>query len=454
MNTKRRNLVAAEGSLPKALLVWNEFAHMWTEIPDPENATVKGCTILDDNSKPHLSDYTLVILDYAAFSVKGRVNERQQDAFENEMFQAMRQGTHFCFVFEDEAVPGEDKLTGSGMNLDDITKYRNSQIGFRWLAKNSVRPERLTDTVVTGQHNRSEFKSFLDEWGGTNNAFSTFGLGRFEDAFYTLPGKSDFALGFSIDYNINNDNGLLIYIPFQRKNLGADLLGQATASLVEACIHYLTNKSIVVPEWGTASFFSEETEFRQLRDELEKQRDEVIARLHPYEDAKSLLFEGQRALERRIPEFITHEIGIPAVRSTEYIKEAWEDFWIGQGQIKKAILGAVRARWMSEGYPASAIVSVDDHRKALGLDETFPSLLILNPHLQPGSWAEMDQPIDKQDYEAAAQKGILILRIEDLLRLWVAKTRGAITPEAILTLWLTKKGWLRVSNDLEICEMR
>ncbi len=427
---------------------------MWTEIPDPENATVKGCTILDDNSNLHLSNYTLVIVDYAAFSVDGRVNERQQDAFEDEMFQALRRGTHFCFVFEDEAVPGEDKLTGSGMNLGDITKFRNSQIGFRWLVQCSLRPERLTDIIVTGQHNRSEFKSFLDEWGGTSNAFSTFGLGRFEDAFYTLPGKSDFALGFSVDYNINNENGLLIYIPFQRKNLSADLLGQATASLVEACIHYLTNKSIVVPEWGTASFFSEETEFRQLRHELQKKRDEAIARLRCYEDAKSLLFEGQRALERRIPEFITHEIGLPAVRSVEHITGAWEDFWIGQGQTPKAIFGAVRARRVTEGFQAIAIASLCDHRKAIGLDETFPSLLIVNPYLQPSSWAEMDQPIDKQDYEMAAQKGILILRVEDLLRLWLAKTRAAITPEAILTVWLTKKGWLRVSNDLEICEMR
>ncbi len=170
--------------------------------------------------------------------------------------------------------------------------------------------------------------------------------------------------------------------------------------------------------------------------------------MRPYEEAKSLLFESQYTLERKVPDFISQKLGIATTRTEEYV----EDFWVMNANDERVITGEVKS--IVKGFKKSAIFSLYNHREARGLDESVPAMLVVNPNLQAGSWSEKDRPIDKQDYEVAAQNGILILRIEDLIRLWVAKTRGLVTTEEILILWITKKGWLRVTKELEIQEVR
>lgn len=81
-------------------------------------------------------------------------------------------------------------------------------------------------------------------------------------------------------------------------------------------------------------------------------------------------------------------------------------------------------------------------------------MLIANCNLQAGSWADKDRMIDKQDYEVAAQNNILILRVEDLVRLWNSIRTGKLTHQEVLGLFLTKRGWLRVTSDLIVKEMR
>ena len=98
----------------------------------------------------------------------------------------------------------------------------------------------------------------------------------------------------------------------------------------------------------------------------------------------------------------------------------------------------------------SAIFSLYNHRETNGLDETFPAVLIVNCNLQAGSWKEKDRPIDKPDFQVATKNNILIVRIEDLLRLWDLMQIEKITSEEIFNLFFHEKGWLQVNPDLEI----
>ena len=95
-----------------------------------------------------------------------------------------------------------------------------------------------------------------------------------------------------------------------------------------------------------------------------------------------------------------------------------------------------------------------NHRETNKLPQEFPALLVVNANMQAASWAEKDRPIDKQDYEVAAQNNILVLRIEDLVRLWDALRNGTITRDDILSDFTTMKGWMEVDASGTVTEHR
>ncbi|MCJ7533617.1 MAG: hypothetical protein MUO64_21655 [Anaerolineales bacterium] len=127
-----------------------------------------------------------------------------------------------------------------------------------------------------------------------------------------------------------------------------------------------------------------------------------------------------------------------------------EDFWLLNDKNEKAVIVEVKS--MVKGFKKSAIFSLYNHREENKIDESFPALLIVNCNLQAGSWNDKDRQIDKQDYEVAAQNNILILRVEDLVRLWDAVNKGKLKPEEVLALFTSKKGWLQVNRSLEYSE--
>lgn len=109
---------------------------------------------------------------------------------------------------------------------------------------------------------------------------------------------------------------------------------------------------------------------------------------------------------------------------------------------------------MIKGFKKSAIFSLYNHREVNKLDESFPALLVVNSNLQAASWADKDQPIDKQDYEVAAQNNILIVRVEDLLRLWDSIRKEALGSDQLFDLLTSTKGWLHVTRDLDVRELK
>lgn len=54
----------------------------------------------------------------------------------------------------------------------------------------------------------------------------------------------------------------------------------------------------------------------------------------------------------------------------------------------------------------------------------------------------------------AAQNNVLIVRIEDLLRLWDALRNNKLTSQDIFNLITSNKGWLRVDTSLAVRVMK
>ncbi len=117
-------------------------------------------------------------------------------------------------------------------------------------------------------------------------------------------------------------------------------------------------------------------------------------------------------------------------------------------------LAIVEVKSYVKGFKKGGIYSLFNHRETNKLDENFPAILFVNCNLQAGSWSNKDCPISKQDYEIAAQNNILILRIEDLVRMWDAVRKGVLDKQTILNTLTTFKGWLSVDSNFQIKELK
>lgn len=388
-----------------------------------------------------LSTYSLVILDYAAFQDGVSVRSEPQDIFEKQMLDALDAGTTFCFVHYKEIVPGPDKYgheTGY-MAKSEIAKCRDFQIGFRWLF--NIRPRVSKDLLLSTDIARNEFKSFLDKWGASYNGFTTYGDGKIDEVICSF-GK--FVVGFVLNFR----KGRIVYLPFQRDYTRKKDLAHGLQSLIDCLITYTVKSTSDIPLWGTSPFFQEESLIRKECDELEQKLENAFSRLRPFDAAKNLLFQSEYILESSIPRFISGYMGLKVLRDEKYK----EDFWILNDAGDKNIIVEVKS--MVKGFKKSAIFSLYNHREESKLNEAFPGLLIANCNLQAGTWADKDRKIDKQDYEVSAQNNILILRVEDLVRLWDAVRLKKLEAKDVLSLLLSKKGWLYVNENHDVKEFK
>ena len=395
------------------------------------------------SSLKRLANYTLVILDYSAFIAGNKLHNEPQEVFAKQMIEALDAGTTFCFVHNNEDVPEEDKYsfqTGH-MRKDDIDKCLQRQIAFRWLKNFSIRPIHNDNIILSGEISRNEFKVFLDKWGASHNVFHSYGEGKFDDIIIAI---EDFKIGFTIIAR----KGRIVFLPFQRDFSRLQDLKDGLHSLIDCLLTYISKSIIQTPLWGNESFFNEESLIRCECKEIEDVLEKALARLRPFEEAKALLFQSEYTLERSVPVFISSHLEILTEREEKYK----EDFWLLNDKQERIVIAEVKS--VIKGFKKSAIFSLFNHREENKLDESFPALLIVNCNLQAGSWNDKDRKIDKQDYEVAAQNNILILRVEDLVRLWDAVRTGLQTSEYILGLLKSKKGWLQVDQNLEIHEFK
>lgn len=443
---KREGLIVARRIGHRVLLFGDKvLGDLDAQSLQHENATIETVAFPSDQYSKlgRLAEYTLVILDYAAFITAKGSHVTTQEVFEKQMIEALDAGTTFCFLHYNEFAPRQDPygFRKDGMSSSDIEECRKRQIGFGWLDVFSIRPLNSEEALLSGTLSRGEFKAFLDKWGASHNYFRPYGERKFDDV---ILGMDEFAFAFMLKVR----NGRVLYVPFQRDFSRKEDLKQGLQTLIDCLLTYITKSITETPVWGQEPFFKEEGTIRGECEQLQREIEIAFARLRPFEEAKALLFQAEYVLERNIPTFLGTHLGITTDRDEKYK----EDFWILNDNGEKAII--VETKSMIKGFKKSAIFSLFNHREANKLNESFPALLIANCNLQAASWSEKDRAIDRQDYEVAAQNNILILRVEDLLRLWDAVRHGILDQQRIMGLLLSMKGWLHVSEDFDVRECR
>jgi hypothetical protein len=391
------------------------------------------------NQIDRLNIYSLVILDYSTFLIEGKHHYGDQEIFTKLIYDALSTGTSVCFVHYNEEVPEYDKYNYDNglMDKEDFERLRNLQIGFSFLAKTEIRPLHSDVLIPQVNTNRSEFEIFNKRWGASHNVFSSYGENGFADL---ICGRDNYSISFSIDAL----NGKILYVPFQRDHERSSDLKRGLIELVEACIAYLTKVRTSLPEWAASPIFPEEIELVQKKAELTAEVEAIDKGLAVFDRAKTLLFLSEYDLEDQVPKFISSDIGLLTYREEKFK----EDFWlVGEDEEKiaiceiKSLLGPPK-----KGTPYSIV----NHRDDYGLEDSFPALLFINSNLKANSFKEKDRLIEKSIIEFAHSNNILILRIEDLVRIWYSLRNNQLTKDHLTHLWTKNKGWLELNDELAI----
>jgi hypothetical protein len=386
---------------------------------------------------PRLAWYDLVLLDFSEFGERAQTDGIDQ--FSTQADEALKSGATICLVHYDEQVPGDfhDGSEGGYHDQKGFAHCLKLHAGFRLLLGERIRVGRRAIPLHGGRARRTELAEFCKKWGASYNFFQPFGGGSLDDILYTV---DDLVLGFC-RYRAK---GMLIYLPYQRKGLNPSEHRLAVETLIDALLTYKSKRHRVFPGWAAAPFFRDEESLQNEKAALETALRQKEGELSVFKNAKWLLVANEGDLELAVPKFVAEKLGIPTLRDETFN----EDFWLTEESGKKSAICEVKS--VTKGFKKGSIYELYSHRENRELEEAFPALLFVNANLQAASWQSKDVPISPTDQKTACENNVLIVRIEDLVRVWDALRKGALKPEEVRRLFHESKGWAEVTTDLKI----
>ena len=404
------------------------------ELGKHPNATIEHGYV---GQRGRLAEYDLVILDFTEFA--GESPSGHIDQFSKQVLEALDKGTTFCFLHYDDKTPGEfaDYSEHGYRNEDEVVSSIEKQAGFRWFFGRKIRMGYARFPTLDGKVHRAEFAEFLKKWGASYNFFEKFGDGAFDDILYS---RDNVVLGFTLYRN----RGMVIYLPFQKNSLNPADQQLAVEKLVDALLTYRAKRHRDFPDWAQAPFFGDEIVLQQEKTQLEQALKAKEAELSVFVGAKSLLLANEGELELAVPKFIQDRLKTRTLRDETYN----EDFWLLDDSGNKTAICEVKS--VTKGFKKGAIYDVFNHREARGCAESFPAILFVNANLQAASWQKKDVQIPAPEQKIAFENNVLVLRIEDLVRLWNGVRKGALKVEDACRIFHESRGWCEVTEASQV----
>jgi hypothetical protein len=220
-----------------------------------------------------------------------------------------------------------------------------------------------------------------------------------------------------------------------------ETIAEYVTLLADALVSSTSKLYQVLPEWIDGFVFSEEMG-------LEKERDELAARIHEIEMRMDCLKRYKAILVLSGEELVDSVIGVfrEGFRiAVDPIDNLREDFKLLDTEKKPFLLCEVKGT--NRGVKREHVNQADSHRERSGFGEKFPSLLIVNTAVKNArSLAEKDQEVAMEQVQHARRMGILIVRTLDLLFLLRMLFAEMISREEAVRILTTNSGWLRVND--------
>ena len=386
------------------------YSHVEKEIAR-DDAEISYYTDDEMRNADRLLDYTLCIVDYRAIE-----NEYYKNLFIKQLHEASEYGTNICVVYYQDPV-------GKSLGTEILSEL------------NLAKPYDLQKVIHDGKATQNEFNSYIKKWGSSKVAF------RDVASDSVICKKDDVILGFSANVN----KAKIIYLPFVRNASRHNELKEGFEILIDSLLTYISRSRMELPDWAkNISFFSDEEKLIEEKRALQTKLSDIDVELQKFDEAKSLLFQNEHNLEITLPKFLESHLGLNIEQNETYK----EDFWLVDDKGTRLAIAEIKSK--TKGFNKGLVHYVLSHKEAYDLRDDFPALLFVNCNLQASAWKDKDKLLNAEECKYVAQQNILVIRAEDIVRLWDAKRLGKISEKEILDTLLKNKGWLYVTKDLKV----
>ena len=356
-------------------------------------------------------------------------------ALERQILHTLQSGRTVCFLVQslvncteprDENAELEQVYNGFGFD-DELLKRH--VIGHRMLKNLGATPHFSGEMTSSYQVKRSEFQSYLSRYAGGNTSFIVENPEEFD--VICLDGRNTIA-AFSKAY----EGGYVIFLPYFREETRD--FDQAMASLARGVFTYLSATAEQEPQWAKSYVFAREAPIQDKLRRAEESARKLKSELASFEALRTVLWQREYRLRQSVSSFVS-KLGM----ETRQGEVSEEDSWITRDG-KDTVM--VEVKDMNGNVTRQDIGKVGEHRKARGLPDDFPALLVANTFATLQSITAKDKRIEPTVCRAAADDHILVMRTLDLARLYDLISSGQLQVNMLQDILSQEAGWLMVES--------
>ncbi len=333
----------------------------------------------------------------------------------------IEQGGFLCFLLDDTFIDREDRRNFEG---SDLTKYHLNYPSFY---RKNFRG-RITHLNIKSD----EFRSFLKVYGAANSYFENYNNHIDLRVLAEASGRCSGMI-------LNRNN---YFIPTLIPDNRPEILKEYFTLLSEGLTSSYNKLQILLPGWIKDFSFDEEAGLKEEEDRIRAQLQQLKERTDKLNRFKSILALTGDDLVESVIRVFSEGFGI----TVDGKDELREDFKLLNSASEPFCLCEVKGT--NKGVKREHINQADSHRERSGLDESFPSLLLINTHIKNArSIVEKDQEIANEQIRHATNMNVLILRTIDLLGMLRIFLMGKLNRQELEKLLISSRGWLRVEDE-------
>jgi hypothetical protein len=356
---------------------------------------------------------------------------------EQQVLAALQKGRTVCFLAE--SLIGFPYPDDTLVKIDDVYEFfkrdderlKSNIIGHRILRSLGASPNLAEEVTSCYQVKRGEFADYLHNVGAGGVWFDLNRISSEVDVIcYDAKGN---VAGFCLQ----RGSGNLLFLPYLRHSrLDFD---EAMKALASGIVTYLSRVTVEEPAWVKEFVFIQEKPVLDRKQRLETEIKDLDSQLAHFKNLRAVLWQRDYTLENNVPHFLK-ELGIETRRDEVYE----EDFWVTQDG-NDIVIAEVKS--MNGNVTRQDIAKLDDHRKARGMSDNFPALLVANTFATLQDVEEKDKRIEPNECKRAATDHILVMRTFDLINLYELITQERLELSQFVETLLTEGGWVSVNSN-------
>jgi hypothetical protein len=352
---------------------------------------------------------------------------------ERQVLHTLQSGSTVCFLTQSlvSCTEPRDEYTEleqiyNCLGFDDEA-LRRHVIGHRMLKNLGITPHFGGELTSSYQVKRGEFRSYLGRYAAGKTSFMA---DNPEDIDPICLDSQNMVAGFCKAH----DKGFVVFLPYLREE--TQDFDQAMASLARGIFTYLSGLAEQEPQWARSLVFAEEAQLRDKLRKAEERAGKLRSELASFEQLRQVLWQRGPSLQQSVSGLF-NRLGL----DTRDDESLGEGFWMNLDG-RDAVLVEVKS--IPGNIAPQDIAAVGEHRKARGLPEDFPSLLVASTFANLQSVTAKDKRIEPALCKAAVDAHTLVMRTIDLVRLYDVVSSGRLQVSLLQDTLLHQAGWLMV----------